>query len=148
MNKSAKLSKATDKENDFPKVVLDTNILISALLFGGKPRDIIDLIRLKRITAFISLILLAELTDVLIKKFHFSQDKIRDYLLKLQKHLIIIQPQTEIHVLKDEADNRILETAYESKCQFVITGDKEFLKLKKYREIKIISAEEFLKEKL
>ena len=138
-----KLLKNIGGGNNPPKVVLDTNILVSALLFGGKPRNVLELVRLKKIAAFTSLILLAELIDVLTKKFGFSQEMLKIYLLKLQKHLIIIQPRTEIHVLKDEADNRILETAREAKCKFIITGDKEFLKLEEYEGIKIISVEDF-----
>ena len=60
-----------------PKVVLDTNILISALIYGGKPQQIYNLIFDKRIFAITSSILLAELTEILVKKFNFDLDRIK-----------------------------------------------------------------------
>lgn len=49
-----------------------------------------------------------------------------------------------MNVTKDKDDNRVLEAAVEGGCQFVITGDKELLELKKYKKIQILTAEEFL----
>ena len=55
-----------------PKVVLDTNLLISALVFGGKPKQVYNLVLEKQIIGITSPILLAELTEVLTKKFNFE----------------------------------------------------------------------------
>lgn len=135
---------ATDTARIPLKVVLDTNILISALLFGGKPRQILKLVLNKQIKAVTSLILLAELSDVLMKKFDFSLEKTSLFEQKIKKYFQVVYPTQTINILKDTADNRVLEAAKTGDCQIIVTGDKELLELKEYKEIKILTADEFL----
>ncbi|PIU03254.1 putative toxin-antitoxin system toxin component, PIN family [Candidatus Shapirobacteria bacterium CG08_land_8_20_14_0_20_39_18] len=126
------------------KVVLDTNILISALLFGGKPRQILKLVLDRQIKAVTSLVLLAELSDVLIKKFDFSLEKTSLFEHKIKKYFEIVYPTQAINILKDTPDNRVLEAAIAGECQIIVTGDKELLELKEYKEIIISTADQFL----
>jgi len=126
------------------RVVLDTNILISALVFGGKPRQILQMVLDREIEGMTSLTLLTEFFEVLVKEFSFSQDKIRLLEKKLKKSFKIVYPKKRIRVLKDGPDNRVLETAVEGDCQYIITGDKELLKLKEFKNVKILTASEFI----
>ena len=134
----------TDTKKAPPKTVLDTNIIVSALVFGGKPRQIFKLILSKQLEAVISLSLFTELTEILVKKFNFSSDKIHFLEQKIKKYFQIVYPTKTINILKDLADNRVLEAAIAGDCQFVISGDKELLELKQYRNIKILTASQFL----
>lgn len=126
------------------KVILDTNILISAIGFGGKPRVILLLALQKRIYPVISPILLAELSEVINKKL----PKLVPQLFRIEKQIKekfrVIEPKKELHVLKDQDDNRVLEAAFEGECDFIVTGDKELLKLGKFKGIHILTADEFL----
>lgn len=129
-----------------PKVVLDTNILVSAVVFGGNPEEILKLSLTKKISAITSLFILAELTEVLSKKFSFSEDKTLLVAQKIKNHFRTVYPKKEITILKDNPDNRVLEAAIEGNCTRIVTGDKELLNLKKYKNINIITAAEFLEE--
>jgi putative PIN family toxin of toxin-antitoxin system len=129
-------------------IVLDTNVVISALLFGGKPRQIIKLVQEGKLTAYISSILVAELIEILVKKFMFSSEKIMLLEELIKENFIIIYPAREIHVARDEDDNRVLEAALEGNCSFIITGDKDLLDLKNYKKIAIITPDIFLQEVL
>lgn len=126
------------------KVVVDTNVLVSAWLFGGKPRIVLELVLNGQIEGAISPQLFSELSDVLLKKFNFSIAKTRAVERKIRDRFRIVQPKFPIAILKDEGDNRVLEAAITGKCDFIITGDKELLALKKFKKIVIISPEEFL----
>jgi len=126
------------------RVVLDTNILISAFVYGGKPEQILRLILEKRIDGFTSPLLLAELFEVLLKKFHFSLEKIQVFEQKIKKSFAIVYPTKTIHIVKDEPDNRVLEAALEGNCNIVVTGDKELLKLGKWKGISILTTDQFL----
>ena len=137
------LSTGNDMQNNL-RVVLDTNIFVSGLLFGGKPRALINLARAKKIQAVSSLPLLAELAYVLHNKFDFDEKKIKLYLSKLEKILDIVYPEKKIKVLRDEPDNRVLEAAVTGKCNYIITGDRELLNLKKFRRVRILTTTEFL----
>lgn len=126
------------------KVLLDTNILISAILFGGKPRTILLLVLSGKITAIISEVLIRELLEVLRLKFNI-QNEVLLMLENLIRQSFIIVSSTEIFkILQDEPDNRVLEAAQAGKCDFIITGDKEILSLGKFKGIGIIDAADFL----
>lgn len=129
-----------------PKVVLDTNIIISFIVFKGNPLKIFLLILQKKIVAYISTSILAETLEVLVKKFSFSAKRTNRTEKKLKDNFQFVYPSDTINILKDNPDNRILETAVAGNCSIIITGDKEMLKLKKYKNIRILSALEFLKE--
>src|SRR5690348_14693110 len=105
------------------RVVLDTNILISAAGFGGKPRTILLMILDGDLQAITSPILIAELEDVVTKKFpHLSKDFER-VIRQLKQKFIIVKPKKALHVVKDDPDNRVLEAAMEGNCEYIITGD-------------------------
>jgi len=128
------------------KVVLDTNIIVSAIIFGGKPRDIICLIQEREIQAYVSSFILFELKEVLAKKFNFNDEKLKEAEDLIKESFIVISPRTTVKAIKDYLiDNKILEVAVEAKADYLISGDKKhILKLKKIKQTKIISAEEFL----
>lgn len=126
------------------RVVLDTNILVSAIGFGGKPAQILLLAVAEKIQVIVSAILLAELEEILNKKLVLSKEELQLVLEEIRDSFEIVQPQKTIEIVRDEDDNRVLEAAVEGNCDFIITGDKDLLDLKKYRKIKIVTAEEFL----
>ena len=123
------------------RVVLDTNILISSLIFGGKPREILSLVIDRKIVFVSSNILLSELFEILSKKFDFSSSKIKFLEKKLRKIIFLVYPKKRTDVLKDDDDNRVLEAAEEGACSCIVTGDKQLLELKKYKKIRIVTAD-------
>ncbi|MBI2356038.1 MAG: putative toxin-antitoxin system toxin component, PIN family [Candidatus Doudnabacteria bacterium] len=126
------------------KVVIDTNVLVSAIVYGGNPRKILSQLSAREISAVTSAILLAELTDVLAKKFNFNRDDILLIERQIKRHFILVYPQKTVDVLPDNnPDNRVLEVASEGDCDYIITGDKELLRLKFWNSIEILTASEF-----
>ncbi len=128
------------------KVILDTNIIISAVGFGGKPREIIQLVLDKKIRAVTSPILMAELDDVVAKRF--PKLTIDFTLLKktMGRKLKLVNPSISLQIVKDDDDNRVLEAAVEGECQYIVTGDKQLLELSSFQGIKILTADQFLRE--
>ena len=76
------------------KVVIDTNIIISALNFGGKPKDVLELARKKKIQNITSPYILNEVENVLLKKFIWQKDITRETLKDLKKFSRTRQPLT------------------------------------------------------
>jgi len=134
----------TATEGKPQRVLLDTNVVVSALVFGGKPGHILSLLLEKKFRAIASPILFAEIEDVINKKFPLSGEDLRLFRKQTQKTFEIVNPKETISLLKDDADNRILEAAVEGKCQYIITGDKELLSLREFKGIKIVRVTEFL----
>jgi putative PIN family toxin of toxin-antitoxin system len=137
----------TDMDGNPVKVTLDTNIVISALGFGGQPREILQLVLDNKIKAITSSILLAEFEDVITKKFPALSSNFERINKLIRKKFKIVKPKRSIHIVADEDDNRVLEAAVEGRCSHIVTGDKELLDLGVYKEIKIVTADQFLNKK-
>ena len=136
----------TEPKQKKVKVVLDTNIIVSGLLFPGKERQILTLFGKGSITVYTSPVLLKELEGVLHKKFGWDKKRTQSVITRVKNKAIQVKPHRKISVIKKDADNRVLECALESRCQFILSGDKKhLLSLKKYKGIRILSTTEFLK---
>lgn len=131
--------------NDLYRVVLDSNILISAYVFGGKPESVFKLSLSEKLQGITSQSLITEFLDVLRKKFGVSQAEIMEIQNEMQEVFEIVYPTETLHIVKDEPDNRVLEAAVEGKCNYIITGDKGLLDLRLFKDIKIMTADQFLK---
>lgn len=126
------------------KVVLDTNILISAIAFGGKPKEVLNLVLDEKIIAATSPILLAEFQEVYNKNFPLKFVDFELTLERIEEIFKMVKPKRSLKIVRDEDDNRVLEAAVEGNCSYIITGDKDLLDLKKFKKIKILTSEQFL----
>lgn len=131
-------------EDNLQKVTLDTNIIISALIFGGNSKKIIEKLTKREFRAYTSPQLVSELIEVLVKKFNFSDEKIILLEAQIVTLFTVVYPTETIEAVRDHDDNRVLEVAVESDSKIIVTGDKDLLELKNYKGIKIISPKEFV----
>jgi putative PIN family toxin of toxin-antitoxin system len=129
------------------RVVFDTNIFVSAILFGGAPRLCLETARAGEFELIASRTILFELANALREKFRWSEEDINDVIVGLSKFVTVVQPTKKLAVIKEDPDdNRILDAAAEARANFIVSGDKKhILSLKKFHGIKILSASEFLK---
>lgn len=125
-------------------VVLDTNIIVSALVFGGLPGDVLTKILENEVMGIVSRPLVAECLRILREKFHFAAERIEETQEMFDEHFLLVYPKDTITVVIDDPDNRVLEAAVEGDCDFIVTGDKLLLKLGVYKKIKIITAADFI----
>jgi len=129
------------------RVVLDTNVYISAIIIGGVCEKLFEEIQKRDFKIFISPFLIQEIIKVLKKKFKWDDEMIQFVICFLLEKAILIYPQKKVFIIKEkEDDNRILEIALEAKAHFLISGDKKhILPLKKINHTQIISPKNFLK---
>lgn len=127
------------------RVVLDTNIYLSGIIFGGNSRHVLDLIIKKKIKAISSPAILLEISQKLKQKFKWSQDQIFLTIKTIIKTTKIVKPKEVLRAVKaDKSDNKIIEAAVESKSNYIISGDKHLLKIKKYKKVRIVTPAEYL----
>lgn len=128
------------------RVVLDTNVIISAIVFGGKPRTIFELIIVeKKLTGIISKILLNELLGVLREKFKYSDLQLSKAEKLIEENFIITHPQNIPKIIKeDRFDNQILAIVDETLTDYIISGDNHLLKIKIYKNVPIIPPHHFV----
>lgn len=129
------------------RVVADTNVLISALLFGGSSEQVFLAGLRGEIQLITSLPLLNELERVLKKKFKFDTHLVSEILEEVKDVMEIVETTSCIDVISHpEEDNRVLECAVDGRAEIIVTGDtRHILPLKDYRGIKILSPSEFTK---
>ena len=130
------------------RVVFDTNIYVSAILFGGAPRLCLEAARNGECELVSSSAILLELARVLREKFRWSEQDIAEVIVGLGKFTTIAKADEKFTVIKDDpSDNKVVEAAVEAKANFIVSGDKQhILPLKKFQGITIFTAAEFLKE--
>jgi putative PIN family toxin of toxin-antitoxin system len=135
-----------DESKTKPRVVIDTNVIVSGLTFKGQPREVLDLAWKGEIEVYISPFILKELTGTLKKDFGWSNEQIKDTIQRIKAKTISIRPKIKVSVVKEkDDDNRILECAIEGDVRYLISGDKKhLLPLKEYQGIKILSPAQFL----
>jgi uncharacterized protein len=127
------------------RVVADTNVLISALMFGGLPGTFLELVVAKSISLVTSVVLLDELEEKLWFKFHMSADDAKLVRRKLATVAEVITPAAMLHVIvEDPDDDRVLECAIEGSAQYVVSGDRHLLKLGSYASIPIVTVRQFI----
>lgn len=127
------------------KVVADTNVYISAILFGGNPETIRKLAREGKIEIIVSEIILAEIAGVLKRKFGWLDWQISEVITDIREFTTLITPTKRLSIVKDdEQDNRILECAAEGNAKFIVTGDEHhLLPLEEFEGIRIVSPARF-----
>lgn len=129
------------------RAVLDTNALVSALLFGGGPGRLVALWERGRILPLISKDVLLEYVRVLgYPKFGLDTEDIRglieEHVLPYAE-MVTVDRVSEV-VPEDPADDKFLALALAGGAGFLISGDKHLLALKKYRSVEIVSPRQFL----
>ncbi|WP_347273873.1 putative toxin-antitoxin system toxin component, PIN family [Candidatus Kuenenia sp.] len=120
------------------KVVLDTNTLISALLWDGNEAKIVEKAEKKKIHLFISQEILEELEGVLKREKFIKRLESREYTVekavaKIALISTLIEPNIVIDVIKeDPEDNKVLECAVPAKAKYIISCDNHLLCLGTY----------------
>ena len=124
-----------------PLMVLDSNVYISSVLFGGKPRQLIEAALAGKIRLAVSSSILEEIEGVLRgKKFTCPAAAAREVVSEIASLAEIFEPTEKISRIKaDPADDRILECALAASAEAIISGDSHLLALKTFHGIPILN---------
>ncbi|MEW6609541.1 MAG: putative toxin-antitoxin system toxin component, PIN family [bacterium] len=132
-------------DSELIKAVLDTNVLISAIGWSGKPYAILKKWKNKEFTLITSIEILTELAKILRRDFGYTDDFAYYWYQLIGSYSSIINPGPKIEVIKgDPDDNKFLECARAGKAKYIVSGDIHLLNLKVYKGIKIVKPSEFL----
>lgn len=127
------------------KIVIDTNVLVSAIFFGGHPRELLEHLVFHRLDAYASNEIITEYRETveqLSKKYSERPGIIP--LTTIISAMKLIEPLLHIDVCRDPDDNKFIECAVEARCVYIVSGDKDLLSLSSYNDIEIVTVSEFL----
>ncbi len=137
------------------RIVIDTNILVSAILTSeGNPAKILKLVLEGKLNLITSPAILEETRQVfnypklakLMEKNNITRQEVYGFLDKMSRVALITPGQLEINaILEDPADNKIIVCALEGGADFIISGDHHLTDLKIFQGIKIVGPAAFLK---
>ena len=127
------------------KVVFDTNILVSALVFpGGRGEAALQRILEERDELVLSKPILDELLCILSRKFARDAEELARIAVFIVDLGTLIRPRLRFRVVKDEPDNRVLECAVAGHAEVIVTGDQALLELREFQGVRIVSLREYL----
>ena len=128
------------------KVTLDTNIYVSAFQFGGM--QLLHMAVNGDIEIAVSPAIIEEVIRVLRDKFHWDGYRLHDARQQILGLARLVTPAQTLDVVKeDEPDNRILECAVEAGSDFIVSADKDLLRLGSYAGASILRADDFLRRR-
>ncbi len=130
------------------KVVFDTNILVSALVFpGGRGEAALQRIIEEQDELILSRPILDELLGILARKFSRDAEELSRVAVFLSTLATFVSPRRRLQVVKDDPDNRVLECALTGRAQAIITGDHMLLALDSFRGVRLISLHDYLDDR-
>jgi len=130
------------------RIFLDTNILISAIVFDKKELELIIRCVSERYKICISEHILEEATRVFMKKFPEFIEMFEKFIgiadIEIIKKKVYENNIKKHQNIRDKYDAHVIACAESSSCEFIISGDKDILSYK-HQEIKIMRSTEFIK---
>ncbi|HZW54842.1 MAG TPA: putative toxin-antitoxin system toxin component, PIN family [Nitrososphaerales archaeon] len=131
-----------------PSAVFDTNVLVSALIRAGKPRELWNMVLDDKVQLVTSIQLLSEFDEV-VSRPQFSRYIRRTGLMRFRKILFrnarITRIRSRVDLITEDADDyAVLEAAYNGRADYIISGDAHLLKLESYRGVRIVTIDEML----
>jgi len=126
-------------------IVIDSNVWISALVFGGNARAIFEYSIRNGVTISVSLEIINEVRRIVLKKFNSFKPDLEDFILALNPRLnYVTLGSVFVEICRDPNDNFVIETAVISESKHIVSGDKDLLSLKPYKGIKFVSPADFV----
>ena len=128
-----------------PRITLDTNVVVSALISPGTSRQVLELARSGAVILILSPFILEETAGVLRTKMAWDDGRIRTALELIKGLSTLVRPQKSLSVVKEDAqDNRIVECAAFGRADYLVSGDKHILSLKEYQGIRFLTPRDLL----
>jgi putative PIN family toxin of toxin-antitoxin system len=130
------------------RVVLDTNVLISAFIFpGGAPEEVYRRCLEGRLALTTSRTLLAEFGRFLTDKFAWEPERTEEAIAQVARIAAAVEPAERVDVIAaDPADDRVLEAAVSGEADVIVSGDSHLLRLRRWRDIRILGPADLLAE--
>lgn len=132
------------------KIVVDTNVLVSATYWKGNSLKVLRLADEGKVKLVISQELIEEYNKVInseeisekIEKRRLVAEKA---IIKTVNESIRVEPQERVKIVEDPDDDKVIECAVAGDVDCIVSRDNHLLKLKRYKHIRIVTPEEFLK---
>ena len=126
------------------KIVIDTNVVISGVFFGGAPRRVLEAVTDRDVEAYATAQIVEEYCEVIDEMIGIKQGSLSSSVLTpFISRLHFIDTTSTIKASRDPDDDKFIECAVDSGSLYIVSGDKDLLVLKSYEGIEMITAADF-----
>lgn len=127
------------------RIVIDTNVIASALFFGGSPYQLLRYIMEARVDVVASKEIVDEYEEIVLRlKQKHPAISTRIPLQELLARFEIIRVTSAIHISCDPDDDKFISCAIDGKCLYIVSGDRDLLSIGNYGDIEILTVVDFL----
>ena len=130
------------------RIVIDTNVIVSGVFFGGIPRKVLELWRGNSFELICSPDILEEYEDVLnrlVRKTKKANNQLVEGFMRLVvQDSTVIQPRHDRKLSRDPDDDKFVNCALSGKALYIVSGDSDLLDIKEVDGIDIVTAREFV----
>ena len=128
------------------RIVIDTNVIASAIFFGGHPRELLELLLKHELSAFIS----QEIVDEYRQTIEYLQNKYPSRRITVPLTQIIaacdmVDISSMVSVCRDPDDDKFIACALDSHSLYIVSGDKDLLAVRQYKDVLIVTVAEFFR---
>ncbi|MDE5580327.1 MAG: putative toxin-antitoxin system toxin component, PIN family [Treponemataceae bacterium] len=129
------------------RIVIDTNVVASGIVFGGKPERLLELAIKNDVEMCVSPQILAEYDEIIARlSAKYPNRTIAISLKDLTDNALLVTPSQTVTVCRDPDDNKFIECAMEGKCLYIVSGDNDLLDLRSYADVEIVTVAEFFEQ--
>jgi len=131
------------------KIVLDANTFISSFFWGGNPRLVLERVITGKDELFVTKEILDEIESVMERaKFHVHKEEVDYFINSIEEIANRIAPKGQVNNgSNDKTDNKYIECAITANIDCIISGDMHLLELKEYKNVKILTAKDYLESR-
>lgn len=127
------------------RIVVDTNVIASAVFFGGKPYQLLHYIMEELVDVVASKEIVDEYEGIVLRlRQKYPSISTRIPLQEIISRFEIIRVSSDIHVSRDPDDDKFISCAVEGKCLYIVSGDSDLLSIGNYGDIEILTVADFL----
>lgn len=128
------------------RIVIDTNVIASAIFFGGRPRELLERLLLHQFDAYISEEILDEYSATIEYLCNrYPSRPVSVPLTQIAAACKMIELKTHVSVCRDPDDDKFINCAIDSQSLYIVSGDKDLLSIEEVQGIEIITVAEFYK---
>ena len=126
------------------KIVIDTNIVASAIFFGGRPRKLLELLLQRELSAFITREIIEEYQETIeFLQNEYPSKPITVPLTQIIAACNMIETTSRVKVCRDPDDDKFFACALDSRSLYIVSGDKDLLAVKQYKDVQVVTVAQF-----
>ena len=127
------------------RIVIDTNVMASAVFFGGQPYRLLHYILEGQVDVVASEEIVDEYEEIFLRLKHkYPSIRTRIPLNDILARFEIIRVTSDIHVSRDPDDDKFISCAVDGKCLYIVSGDSDLLSIGNYGNVEILTVVDFL----